>query len=347
MTAMTDLVSPLSKPSWFDRFAEWLDSLPGPYWAAVLIIYVLLSVQSQVVNWIAGAETWWKLNPVHLFYQLFTAEVLYFWRYLDRDALRGLAAFRPLYKASDDTFSGLAYRFSHQPARPVAVITIAGILVGAYYAYSVSLMNTGTFTLSVSSFYGILGFSIPMILALVFCYRLIRQLRIVSELYESATEIDLFNLDPVYALSSHTAKTGLIFLFLVYSNLLLVPGSIQIPTALVTTIAISIISFLAFALPLRGINQRLVAEKKAMVREINARIKSTFTLLEDRVDREEWDHMPGLERALSSLERQKHFVEKIPTWPWKPGTLRGFISAMLLPIVLWAVQQVLERYLTF
>jgi hypothetical protein len=166
-------------------------------------------------------------------------------------------------------------------------------------------------------------------------------------LYASVSEIDLFNLEPVYALSSHTAKTGVIFLIMVYSNLLLAPRSIEIPTALVTTIAISVISFTAFVLPLRGINQRLVAKKKEVLREVNGRIKESFALLEERFDRRELGQVPELGKAIASLQHQKVFVEEIPTWPWQPGTVRGFISAMLLPILLWAIQQILGRFFPF
>lgn len=342
---MSDRSPPPFTPSWVDRFINWLDSLPGPFWLIILILYILLSLQSQLANWISGIEIWGQLSPGHFIYQLFTAETLYFWKYLNQDALRGLNAFRPLLDGEANELSELEYRLTHQPARPVLALSIIGALVGGYYGYSVAVINTGSFTLSMASIYGIIGFSIPMILALVFCFRIIQQLKLVSRMYESSAEIDLFDLEPVYALSAHTAKTGLIFLFMIYSNLLISPGSIQIPTALITTIAISVIAFSAFVLPLRGINRRLVAAKKNMLAGINSRIKESFELLEENFDRKEWEGMRGLEKALTALERQKAFVEKIPTWPWQPGTVRSFISAMLLPILLWAVQQFLGRLL--
>jgi hypothetical protein len=344
---MSEAGSPPFKPSWIDRFTRWLESLPGPYGASIFIIYILLSIQSQLVNWAAGVESWGVFNPAHLVYQLFTVEVLYFWNYLDRDAIRELKAFRPIWPAADREYADLVFRLSHQPARPIAALSALGIVIGAYYAYSVEMMTSGRFAFSLASFYGVLGFGVPMILALAFCYRIIRQLRIVSRLYASVSEIDLFNLEPVYALSSHTAKTGVIFLIMVYSNLLLAPRSIEIPTALVTTIAISVISFTAFVLPLRGINQRLVAKKKEVLREVNGRIKESFALLEERFDRRELGQVPELGKAIASLQHQKVFVEEIPTWPWQPGTVRGFISAMLLPILLWAIQQILGRFFPF
>lgn len=35
------------------------------------------------------------------------------------------------------------------------------------------------------------------------------------------------------------------------------------------------------------------------------------------------------------------------TWPWQPATIRVFLSAVFLPILLWAIQQVLDRFLEF
>jgi hypothetical protein len=235
---------------------------------------------------------------------------------LDKDAARALREFRPLLNLSDEEFGNLEYRFTHQPARQVLALTVLGILLGTSYSYSVQPLNRDDLRVFFLSVYGVVGFAIPMILALVFGYRIVNEMRTVRRLYASATNLDLFNLDPVYALSTHTAKTGLIFLILVYSNLLLSPGSIEIPTALFTTIVISVLSFASFLLPLRGINQRLVREKNAMLGRVHARIKEAFARLEARFDDKDLGDMPELEKAISSLERQKAFLESIPTWPW-------------------------------
>ncbi len=36
-------------------------------------------------------------------------------------------------------------------------------------------------------------------------------------------------------------------------------------------------------------------------------------------------------------------VEKLPTWPWRQGTIGAFVTAILLPIGLWLVTRLLER----
>jgi hypothetical protein len=334
-------------PSWVDRFANWLEGLPGPAWTAYLGFYLLLVLQSHLVNWTSGRIPWFTFTQEQFFYQLFSAEILFFLSYLNRDAAHALEDFSPLLNVSEGELSRLKYRFSHQPARPVLFITLVGILFGASSFYSVEQATGFDFSFNLYSIYGAVSFAMPTTFALVFCYRIIIQLQTVSRLYATAPEIDLFNLEPVYALSTHTAKTGMIFLFLTYSNLLLSPGSILVPTALVATVAISVLSFAAFVLPLRGINHRLVTEKKVMLRGVSTRIRTVFERLEKTFDGGEWAEVSELDKSIQSLQHQKDYIEKIPTWPWQPATMRGFVSAMLLPILIWAVQQVLARFFEF
>jgi hypothetical protein len=41
--------------------------------------------------------------------------------------------------------------------------------------------------------------------------------------------------------------------------------------------------------------------------------------------------------------RQREIVAKLSTWPWSAGTARGFASAILLPLGLYLVQQLLSQ----
>jgi hypothetical protein len=48
--------------------------------------------------------------------------------------------------------------------------------------------------------------------------------------------------------------------------------------------------------------------------------------------------------ALKGLTAEGKILERIPTWPWRPGLFAGFISIILLPIVLFLLQFALERW---
>lgn len=51
--------------------------------------------------------------------------------------------------------------------------------------------------------------------------------------------------------------------------------------------------------------------------------------------------MGGLKVLLDSLLLERDTLAKIPTWPWKPGTVAGFSSALLVPVIIWFCQQIL------
>jgi hypothetical protein len=36
-------------------------------------------------------------------------------------------------------------------------------------------------------------------------------------------------------------------------------------------------------------------------------------------------------------------VTRASTWPWAPETLRGFVTALVLPIALWLVYRFLDQ----
>ena len=344
---LIQLEETLYSPSWIDRFTAWLDSSRLPYPVVIVFLYLLYVFVSHIFEWIYKGRPWGSLSYELFVFSLFTAEVLFFFRFIDQDAESALEQFRPLLSVSSDGFETLRYRLTVLPARPIMIVTLIGILFGVFMGYSTQVFLSGPAQLSIVLLWDILGFLIPDVFALVFVYRMVVQMRTVNRLYASAAEFDLFNLSPVYALSTHTAKISFILVFMVYSNLLLAPGSIRIPSNLITTIVISIIAFAAFLLPLRGVNRRLASEKTKMLSEINSRIKEAFSRLENDFDNSNLRQMDALGKAISNLQNQKAFLEAIPTWPWKPATLRGFVSAMVLPIVIWLVQQILDRILIF
>jgi hypothetical protein len=50
-----------------------------------------------------------------------------------------------------------------------------------------------------------------------------------------------------------------------------------------------------------------------------------------------------LRDAMTSLEIERSALTRIPTWPWQPETLRGLITALLLPVAVLLIQFVLQR----
>ena len=47
--------------------------------------------------------------------------------------------------------------------------------------------------------------------------------------------------------------------------------------------------------------------------------------------------------TVGALAEYQTALSKVSTWPWDPGTVRGFGTALLIPIAVWGLQQALLR----
>lgn len=41
--------------------------------------------------------------------------------------------------------------------------------------------------------------------------------------------------------------------------------------------------------------------------------------------------------AIGGIRATSEGIDKLPTWPWPPQVLRGFLSAVLLPVIVFFV----------
>jgi len=56
--------------------------------------------------------------------------------------------------------------------------------------------------------------------------------------------------------------------------------------------------------------------------------------------------MSDINDALTSLDTERRLIEERPTWPWSPGTPRAVAAGLLLPLLIWGAQRVLEDLLS-
>ncbi|NIS80494.1 MAG: hypothetical protein GTO14_09895 [Anaerolineales bacterium] len=314
--------------------------MPGPSWLAFTVLFILLGSLAHVGFWAAGVQPLGSFSIDIFLNQLWIVAVLFFHDFLDRDAKRALNESRPLMNASDEQFTRDLYAFTNLPAKPVLLLTLIGVPIALYIHPGISLELPLRVTTPWSL---VLVGVISMSLALVFSYRIIRQVLTISQFYSRASAIDLYDLEPVYALSSHAARTGLTLLLAVYANIVISPEALEFSPLLILVILLTLLASAAFLLPLRGINRRLVEEKRKLLQLTQRRIKKAFEQIEDSFDATDLGAISTLHSAVSALQNQKAFIENIPTWPWQASTLRGFISFLLLPIFIWAAQQILSR----
>ena len=155
----------------------------------------------------------------------------------------------------------------------------------------------------------------------------------------------MFRLGPLYAFSRHTLRSSLGLLLLAYALFATAREVMQGGLGLGSWILLVSGGVATFLLPLLGIHRHLVREKDRGLQETGKRMESGVAELHRRMDRNELTRMDDLNKALASLEIERGALERVPTWPWERGTLRSLIAAIVIPLLIWAIQAILQRYL--
>src|SRR4029079_6578868 len=165
-----------------------------------------------------------------------------------------------------------------------------------------------------------------------------RQLRLVSRIHREATQIDPFDRGPVYAFSRLTVLSGMGYVLVGYytltANGAFAAGNLVVLAALVFSLVGGIATFVV---PLWGLHDRLVDEKAALVREVEARIGRIADEMYRRVDAGEYEGSKVVSDALAGVTVLRDRIQRVPTWPWPPQLLRGFVSALILPLVIYVL----------
>ena len=184
----------------------------------------------------------------------------------------------------------------------------------------------------------------PVTLALSFTMILhgINQLRLVSELHRKAGNVNLFQLDPAHAFSKLTARIGMGLVVMVV--VAIIQNGAGSFFALSFSGVVLLLAVISFTAPLSGMRAKLNAEKSRLLRESNARIERLYQEINEKADQSDYSLAGEQRTALQTLLLQREEIEKISTWPWEARTLRSFASTFLLPIMLWFITRLLERF---
>jgi len=177
--------------------------------------------------------------------------------------------------------------------------------------------------------------------------KVILAIRKINRLYARIKTINIFDLQDLYALSALSARIGIVFIIagtLSYMINIVIPGGEpQIELAVFFISLNSIMATLLFLLPLLGIHRKLEQAKQQVARENNHVLLATLRKLHEHSQQSRLDEMPLIESQVKALMEYRQEIDKISTWPWQPQTLRNFITAISLPIVVWLIQQLLGQ----
>lgn len=332
-------------PSLHDRIMRGVRRFPLPYGLTYLLLFLLTVLIHHIVDWADGSVPAFHFFPLDCFYPLLIWGSLATMTYLDDAARQALHRFSPLLDLHPETLQRLEYEFTTMPPRGLIVRTVFWtiqyvlFMVLFYLPIMVPRLHTTLPTVVFALVLGFVGFNNGLF------FHTSRQLLLVNRTVRLVKRFDLFRLEAVYAFSHLTARTGVALLLLLSLILLIVPVQLTLVPLLIFQGAGIVLALAAFALPLWVVHERLNAEKRSLLAALDERIKSALARLHDAMDEHQPADVVQLSSALQGLSIESGILEKIRTWPWSRGTLTGFLSAVVLPLVLFFVQLAIQKWL--
>lgn len=337
------------KPSWVDRFLDWLDGLPLPNWMAMLAIYLIVVLMLHASVWIDGVVPFGTPDGGAFFNGLWSVIPLFFLLNLDRIATRAVDKFSVLVPSKRKELERIRYEMTNIPARPVLALTMLMatiLLIAAYFDPAFLYQGISSLvSLTLFMIVGIFSYSFAPILL----YHGVRQLNLVAKAYRLVGEVNLFRLQPLYAFSGLTMVSSLFWVLLLNMNLIsnavFAESETDILFSTVINMPFLFLAFATFLFPLWGIHRRIQNKKEAELDQNGMQVEKSHQTLYRHLNKNDFKKGSDMEKSLASLYRMREQIEKVPTWPWNPGTLRSFLSAVFLPLGVWLLQQVLSRFL--
>ncbi len=336
------------RESWVDWLLRWLEELPGPRWLA----YVGLGtagVLLAAVGAIASSVTEpWEFAAL-VFWGAFIPLTLWLVDYLGRVAGSAFDDFRPILSATDEEAAHLRHRLTAIPARPaLAILLFSAVSTPVYWvvdpeaAAVVGMAPVALVLRFVSeTFFG--G------LIVVFLYQSIRQMRAVDRIHAGAGQIDLFRPAPLFAFSVLTSRTAIVLALVFIVSTAVAASQASGTSAELVFVGYSLVGIVAaalvFVLPLLGMQRRIAAEKRRLQGEVGYRIELTMDAVHAAVDGGDLAGAGAMNGTLGVLVTERDLVDKLPTLPWRAGTLGALITAIVVPLVLSIASRLLERVL--
>jgi hypothetical protein len=343
--------SALYAPSWLDRLVAWIQRLPGPSWVFYLAAWLVLLTLDIAVNWqsIIGSDAT-RLPDILRFHVMFSGFglcTLALRQFLTVTARSTLGDFRPALTVTDDEYALLEFQLTVAPARQTLIASVFGVVLAVALAvtspYELTTMKLGTSLLAKVVDTAIYCFQWLVTAGL--SYHVIRQLVFINRIYTRYSQIDIFRLGPFYAFSRLTARTAAAFAFMNFAWAVNDPlGTSFSLLGLLTDLVFALVAVAIFALPLYSIHRLLENEKQDLLGEVGQRIRATIVTLHQGVDTGEMALIDQSQRIMASLIQEKGLLSAISTWPWQVDAIRLVATAVLLPVIISILGQVLKRW---
>ncbi|MGB7874805.1 MAG: hypothetical protein WBL25_10510 [Anaerolineales bacterium] len=335
----------LYKHSWVNRLTNFVAGLKIPSAVFYLVIWAIFFITLTILRWKEGVYSTGTLNPSDLVMSATGIFFIALIQYLDQWAIKKMQVFRDAMLTTDQEFNGLVYQLSTLPVRS----TIIACFISLGFGASTFLFSPNSYAflnLNFSSLSGglqLINFLFSWFVFGALSYHAYRQLNLGSQATAEYIQINLFNLDPIYAFAGLTLRTALGWLIIAYAWALTTPDLLGNIIIDVTILFMQVVAVLTFVLPLLSAHGRIVEKKYELLHNIGRRLD--LIINEMSKSKGTQDDLSKLRDNFSTLTMTNDWLQKLPTWPWRPGTVNSLVSAILIPNVIWFLQIILERFI--
>ena len=337
------------KPSWIDRFSNWVEKLPVHAWIFYVVFGIALILVQVLFLWLDRGLQAEELLPVIIFNGLITPFALALIHLLDNQAVTALNSMRLVLDTTESEFDQYEYKLSNMPSPlPLVVgLTLVVMLILTERLWIVPIRYAALEQLPIFAVvFHVIDKSSAFLFG-VLIYHTIRQLRLVNSINSSHIRINLFNLMSLQAFSRLTASTAVGLVVGVYGWMLINPELLTDPLSLGGVVSITILAVAVFVLPLVGAHRLMEMKKERMLHGIDLHFEAVFAMFNQRIHDDDYSAIERLNGTISSLEIQHRKVKAIPTWPWRPETARFALTAIALPLVLAILRFLVELAFDF
>jgi len=336
--------------SWLEWLTDLVDAAPAPRWLVYGGSLAIWTFLTALIGWSVAMRPFPDIVLSPVVAAMFPVILLWSMQVLDRVAVRSLAALSPALDLDAAQIDATARELRRTPpgwaflALPVGAAAGIGSVLASPVGWELRPGDpavTWALTLVISC--------TGMFVAFGFGVHAVHQMRLVDDIHRRWVSIDLFRLEPLYSFAKLTSLTGITIIGIVVGGTVIVsivvPNFELAPTDVVAFGFLLVVAIASFIVPLLGLHDRIEAEKDRRLAEAQTTLAAALAEVRRRVAAGDMDGAARVNDAVAAANVGVLVVTRVSTWPWRAETLRGFLSAVFLPIGLWLVITLLGRLL--